>query len=272
MEQQQERVQAGLSPHPPPAARPTGWRADWRAFAGEPPPTTAVYVDGVTWAVEGGPLSGTAAPHFFPHVDVLRTAPDVLEFVPTWRARVLVAIATAATAAAACVIVLLLSTIDGRTAREGAARAAASFVVGLAALVFVVLAVEHASLRLRFDRAAGVLTRRTSSSSSAMPLSGLIAVQCLYERCVEAKGGKVHYHQLNLVWKGPRAIRLNVWVTPEATQARALAGAVAEFLGVELVDQIDATKAYYDSRPGWWDHFQAWLRGMGWLPEEPRRR
>src|SRR5262249_34096585 len=146
-------------------------------------------------------LSGTKAPHFFPHVEAARPAPDVLEFAPTWRAWAYAAIPIAIAALLVAGIVVLLSVVDGGPPGSDAAKVAAASVMAFGAVGLAGIGVEQATLRLRFDRAAGTMTQSSAvGRNTTWPLHGLIAVQCLYERHVSGKNGPTDYLQLNLVW------------------------------------------------------------------------
>jgi len=100
----------------------------------------------------------------------------------------------------------------------------------------------------RFDRRTGLMTRRVFfRTRSEMPLSDIVAVQCIHAGRASSKGGSYDILQLNLVVATRSAPRICLTTNPDERWIRVTATGPAEFIGVHLVDQIAQTKAIYEA-------------------------
>ena len=112
--------------------------------------------------------------------------------------------------------------------------------------------------RRRFDRAAGRATRRYAFRPLwGADLADVVAIQCLHAGWFNhMKGGWHDTYQVNLVLRAEGDYRLPVCSEGDGERAakwvRSLARALAAFLQVPVVDQIDDT---WTPRPrvSWWE-------------------
>jgi hypothetical protein len=108
--------------------------------------------------------------------------------------------------------------------------------------------------RVRFDRAAGVMMFGPIWDQRSRPLSDIVAVQLVTQNLLSefnlppAQFGEdsqkfdVKFYQMNLVLDNADTPRLSVASYRDQTQAHQAGQQLAEFLGIPLVDQIEATK------------------------------
>jgi hypothetical protein len=111
-----------------------------------------------------------------------------------------------------------------------------------AALVLVATFRQMVLPRVTFDRGMGLLTLGWRGLRGQRPLASVIGVQIMQTRKrfggPELDGAAVTMYQLNLILDDPAERRLNV-MTSNPLTARANARAVAEFLGVPVLDSAD---------------------------------
>jgi hypothetical protein len=106
----------------------------------------------------------------------------------------------------------------------------------------------------RFDRYTGQAARRCFFRAVwEVDLRNVVVVQCLHGGWFRGpKGRWCEAYQVNLVLKTGEGCRHNVCSEEKREWARSRAGALADFLGVPLVDQIEETSAPKPP-PRWWE-------------------
>jgi len=122
------------------------------------------------------------------------------------------------------------------------------------AVVFLNMFLDLLTRTTRFDKLADEMQRRSIFRTVlSLPLTDIVAVQCLYAGRASGKGGSYDILQLNLVVATGDAPRILLCTEPHEAWIRNTAGQLAEFLGVPLVDQIAQTRAIYEAnRFKWW--------------------
>jgi hypothetical protein len=111
------------------------------------------------------------------------------------------------------------------------------------AILSIGMSLKLLTQTIRFDKAAGTMTRRwLLRVQEIRSLQEIVAVQGLDRGEVRVGGGRggssrTHLYQINLVLEFPPAFRVNCCTEPDTESVRDMARSLAEFLGVPLIEQ-----------------------------------
>lgn len=122
-------------------------------------------------------------------------------------------------------------------------------------VVAIVMTLTYMTRSTRFDRSTGMMTRRALFRTwSELPLTTIVAVQCLYTGQGTGRGAAYDILQLNLVVVTGNAPRICLTSNPNEKWVRETAMDLASFLGVQVVDQIAESKSVYEANrfKSWW--------------------
>lgn len=225
------------------------WPAWYTPVERPPLPVTQVRYDGALWTVDGSPCMKTGGTANFCCTAVRRRTDTELALRPSVSAVVfaLLFLAIGSGVLAAFVSAAVNGKLAPALQKDGWALAGDVLGVGIGGVFVVaafVMSLRMLSQVVRFDKAAGTMTRRTLfGMSRTVPLADVVAVQAIYACRAKGSGGH-EVLQVNLIVAvGDK--KVNVVGEPDEGYVRALAADLAAFLGVPLVDQIADTRRHH---------------------------
>ena len=247
-----------------------GRRSRAKAARRQPPKArgTQVTVNGIDWRVDSAPLSGTN----FRTTRVARHTADVFVLAPSWGTYIFVVVATTSIGFMGLVSVVevvnwVRNGFPAPYKKDPGGWSLLLAVISAVLLVVLCLVARVVTWTMRFDRMTGRMTRRVLWRTTVdRPLTDIVVVQCLYAGMSGgggARGGPPwHEYQLNLAVTDGPGVRVMVCSEPNGLWVRAMAAALAKFLGVPVVDHFAATGAPCDQpRTGVWHWLWNWKRG-----------